>query len=134
MEILWELFQGGDIPFGISFPKGSSTHRTAASQEGSAAAMLNSALVIWGWLENISPPLKLQKAIRARNQAAGAEFGADSPGMGEKKPSACWCVRPACQLSSSVAANGQRFAVIEWNNILYSNFKYFSFRDKLGCN
>lgn len=82
----------------------------------------------------MSPPLKFIKAFKDRNQAAGAEFGAVSPGMGERKPRAHWCVRPACQLSSSVAANGQRFAVIEWNNILYSTFKYFSFRDKLGCN
>lgn len=118
----------------MSLPKACGTCRNTASQEGSAAAVLNSALVIWGWLENISPPLKLGKAIKDRNQAAGAGCGADSPGTGEKKPSTLWSVRPAWQLSSSVAANGQRFAVIEWNNILYSSFIYISFRDKLGYN
>lgn len=114
--------------------KGSITCRNTISQEGSAAAMLSSALVIWRWLENISPPLKLRKAMGGRSQVAGSAFGADSPGREEEKPSARRGVRPACQLSSSAAANRQRFVVIEWNNILYGDFKYFSFRDKLGFN
>lgn len=57
MEIHWEVFQGGGIPFGTGSPGGSGTHRKAAAREGSAAATPGSALVIWGWLQTfLSPP------------------------------------------------------------------------------
>lgn len=41
---------------------------------------------------------------------------------------------PAELIHGSQQTERWRSAVIEWNNILCRDFKYFSFRDKLGFN
>lgn len=58
-----------------------------------------------------------QRQNQLQTPAAGAGFGADSPGM-RAKLSVCWCVCPALPTQLPVAANGQRFGVIERNNTL----------------
>lgn len=77
------------------------------------------------------PPLNLGKVMTSRSESASGCIWSLSPGTGEKQQSTCL---PAELIHGSQQTERWRSAVIEWNNILCRDFKYFSFRDKLGFN